>query len=126
MSKRMIALDDDQAYKQLCSTHHENTLPKVEGDDMRQWSMGLAMTCFSLMAVAGQAESENAVTSILFEEDMQNASYALRANGFVDILFGPSVPDADYARILDKLKSHPDIPGVLAGKGKSDYCPVRK
>ena len=93
---------------------------------MKQWLLGMSLACVAATTWAGQAESEDAVTSILFEEDMQNASYSLRSNGFVDILFGPSVSDGDYSRILSKLKSHPDIPGVLAGKGKSDYCPTRK
>ena len=34
---------------------------------------------------AGQAESEDAVTRILFEEDMQNVSSSFRSDGFVDI-----------------------------------------
>lgn len=93
---------------------------------MKQWLLGVSLASVAATAWAGQAESEDAITSILFDEDMQNASYSLRSNGFVDILFGPSVSDADYSRILNRLKSHPDIPGVLAGKGKSDYCPTRK
>ncbi len=92
---------------------------------MRKWVAVLSMVGFPVLSLAGQAESENAVTGILFEEDMQNVTYSLRQDGFVDILFGPSVPDSDYARILKKLKNHPDIPGVLAGKGISDYCPVK-
>lgn len=93
---------------------------------MKKLLLGVSLACVAATAWAGQAESEDAVTNILFEEDMQNASYSLRSNGYVDILFGPSVSDADYSRILNKLRSHPDIPGVLAGKGKSDYCPTRK
>ena len=93
---------------------------------MKKWLLLVSLSCVVATAWAGQAESEEAVTNILFEEDMQNASYSLRSNGYVDILFGPSVSDADYARILNKLKTHPNIPGVLAGKGKSDYCPTRR
>lgn len=92
---------------------------------MGKWVAVLSMLGFPLLSLAGQAESENAVTGILFEEDMPNGTYSLRQDGFVDILFGPSVADSDYARILKRLKEHPDIPGVLAGKGVSDYCPVK-
>lgn len=90
---------------------------------MKKLLLGVSLVCVAATAWAGQAESEDAVTNILFEEDMQNASYSLRSNGYVDILFGPSVSDADYSRILNKLKSHPDIPGVLAGKGKKRLLP---
>jgi hypothetical protein len=57
---------------------------------------------------------------------MENVSYSLRSNGFVDILFGVSVSDTDDARMLERLRSYPDIPGVLAGKGGRDYCPTTR
>ncbi len=82
----------------------------------------LALAPFSLQA--GQAEAENALTGILFDENMENISYSLRRNGFVDILFGAAVAEADYIRIVERLRGHPDIPGVLAGRGKGNYCAV--
>lgn len=78
----------------------------------------------ALPALAGQSESENALTNILFDENMENVSYALRDDGFVDILFGLAVSDKDYIRIVERLRKHPDIPGVLSGRGKGNYCPV--
>lgn len=74
--------------------------------------------------IAGPNEAENAVTSILFDEGMENASYGFRGDGFVDILFGPAVPEDQYIRIVEKIRSHPDVPGVLAGRGKSNFCSV--
>ena len=76
-------------------------------------------------AISGQAESEAALTKILWDEDMENVSYKLRSSGFIDITFGSAVSDQDYSRILNKLKTHPDIPGVLAGRGNTNYCPVK-
>lgn len=78
----------------------------------------------ALPALAGQAESENAVTNILFDENMENVSYSLRNDGFVDIVFGVAVSEKDYIRILERLRAHPDIPGVLAGRGTKNYCSV--
>jgi len=75
---------------------------------------------------AGADESGTAVARILFDADTENASYSIRRNGFVDILFGPSVSDADYIRILEQLRQHPDIPGVLPGRGSTDFCPIRR
>lgn len=90
----------------------------------------LLATVFTLILVksafAGANESETAVARILFDADMENASYSVRRDGFVDILFGPSVSDTEYAKLLDQLKNHPDIPGVLPGRGMSDYCPVKR
>jgi len=79
----------------------------------------------SLPAWAGQDESEAALAKILWDEDMENVSYKLRSNGFIDITFGTAVKDEDYSRILNKLQNHPDIPGVLAGRGSTNYCPVK-
>ena len=74
---------------------------------------------------AGQTEAEAAVSNILFDSGMENASFKVRGDGFVDILVGAAVSDADYGRLLDKLRAHPDIKGVLAGKSTSNYCPIR-
>ncbi len=92
---------------------------------MNKGIMTLLLAVLSGASLAGVTESENALTAILFDENMENVSYSLRSNGYVDILFGPSVPDDVYSRILNRLQTHPDIPGVLAGKGKGDYCPVK-
>ncbi len=76
-------------------------------------------------AMAGQVESEAALSKILWDEDMENVSYKVRSSGFIDITFGGAVSDQDYSRILNKLQTHPDIPGVLAGRGSTNYCPVK-
>jgi hypothetical protein len=87
--------------------------------------LAVVLTALSAQPViAGPNEAENAVTNILFEEGMENASYGFRGDGFVDILFGPAVPEDQYIRIVEKIRSHPDVPGVLAGRGKSNFCSV--
>ena len=58
-----------------------------------------------------------AVTNILFEYDADEfASYRIRDSGFLDITFARNTPDALYSEMLNKLKKHPDIKGVLAGR----------
>jgi hypothetical protein len=81
--------------------------------------------CLALPCWAGQTEAEIAVSNLLFDEGMENASFKVRSDGFVDILFGSAVSDADYSRLLEKLRAHPDIKGVLAGKSTRNYCPIR-
>lgn len=82
-------------------------------------------SCLISLSWAGQLEAEAAVSNLLFDEGMENASFKVRADGFVDILFGAAVSDTDYVRLLDKLRAHPDIKGVLAGKSSGNYCPIR-
>ena len=91
---------------------------------MRQLIVVFVSLLFALPAFAGQPESENAVTNILFDENMENVSYSLRGDGFVDISFGIAVPEPEYIRIVERLRKHPDIPGVLAGRGTKNYCAV--
>jgi hypothetical protein len=76
----------------------------------------------ALPVFAGQPESEDAVTNILFDENMENVSFSFRSDGFVDIWFGPAVPEKDYIRIVERMRKHPDIPGVLAGRGSKNFC----
>lgn len=74
----------------------------------------------SRLALADDALSKTnaAVTDVLFEYDADEfASYAIRNDGFLDITFARNTPDALYSEILNKLQKHPDIKGVLAGKG---------
>ena len=91
---------------------------------MRHLFAVLFSLLFALPAIAGQSESEDAMTNILFDENMENVSYSLRGDGFVDILFGIAVPEKDYIRIVERLRKHPDIPGVLAGRGSANFCKV--
>lgn len=91
---------------------------------MRRLLVPALLMLVSLAVHAGQGEAENALTAILFDENMENISYSLRRDGFVDILFGVAVPESEYIRIVERLRQHPDIPGVLAGRGKGNYCAV--
>ena len=84
----------------------------------------LAILLFALPVQAGQAEAESALTNILFDENMENFFYTLRDDGFVEILFGPAVAENDYIRIVERLRKHPAIPGVLAGRGTKNFCGI--
>lgn len=63
--------------------------------------------------------ADSAVANILFDYDgsFEFASYKVNSSGFVDITFARNMPDTLYSEILKKLQEHPDISGVLAGKG---------
>jgi SpoVK/Ycf46/Vps4 family AAA+-type ATPase len=66
-----------------------------------------------------QSKADRAVANLLFEYDgaEEFASYLIRPDGFVDITFASNMPDALYSELLAKLQKHPDINGVIAGKG---------
>ena len=90
---------------------------------MRSWRLGVVMSVglAVLAPVAGAEDAEtkasSAVANILFEYDGSDfASYAVREDGFVDILFARNTPDKLYGEMIDKLRAHPDIKGVLPGK----------
>ena len=91
---------------------------------MRQLTILLVSLFVALPAFAGLEESENALTNLLFDEKMENVSYTLRSDGFVDILFGIDVPEKEYIRIVELIRKNPNIPGVLPGRGTANFCPT--
>ena len=66
-----------------------------------------------------QSKADRAVANLLFEYDgaEEFASYLIRSDGLADISFASNMPDALYSELLAKLQKHPDINGVIAGKG---------
>ena len=85
-------------------------------------AFGLAGTG-SAHAEDALSKTSSAVANILFEYDADEfASYSIQDDGFLDITFARNTPDALYSEILNKLQKHPDIKGVLAGKG-GPSCP---
>jgi hypothetical protein len=71
-----------------------------------------------VLAEDAPSKTSAAVTNILFEYDADEfASYSIRDSGFLDITFARNTPDALYSEMLNKLQKHPDIKGVLAGRG---------
>ena len=65
------------------------------------------------------SKADAAVANILFDFDGADefATYRVNDDGFVDIVFARNMPDKVYSELLTRLQNHPDIHGVLAGKG---------
>lgn len=66
-----------------------------------------------------QSKAHRAVANLLFEYEgaEEFASYLIRPDGLADISFASNMRDALYSDLLGKLQKHPDINGVIAGKG---------
>lgn len=76
-----------------------------------------------ILAEDALSKTNSAVANILFEYDADEfASFGVRDDGFLDITFARNIPDELFSEILTKLQKHPDIKGVLAGKG-GPSCP---
>jgi len=87
--------------------------------------LGTVLAAASCISLAADPQSAEAATAdVLFNLDIENASYKVRHDGYVDISFGPRLPETDYQAAITALKAHPDIPGILAGRGSADYCPL--
>lgn len=80
--------------------------------------MMLALVATAYGADNARVKAESAVANILFDYDgaQEFASYVVRDDGFVDMTLARNIPDDLYSKLINELKSHPDIPGVLAGK----------
>jgi hypothetical protein len=79
---------------------------------------------FMSAAFADRSASEAALADVLFELDMENVSYSIRHDGFIDISFGAAVTDEEFLKTVKMLTGHPDIPGILSGRGSGNYCPI--
>lgn len=66
-----------------------------------------------------EAKASEAVANVLFDFDGSNefVSYVVDSDGFVDAVFADNTPEPLYAEVIAKLRAHPDIKGVLAGRG---------
>jgi hypothetical protein len=88
---------------------------------LTRWVLVLALMTSVAPALANDAESKasEAVANVIFDYDGSNEflSYHVREDGFVDAVFASNTPDALYTDIVEKLRSHKDIKGVLAGRG---------
>lgn len=81
--------------------------------------MVLCLALGAPLARAQEPESRatQAVVDILFDADADDfTSYRVSEHGFVDVNFASNTPDEVYSELLAKLKAHPDIKGVIAGK----------
>jgi hypothetical protein len=91
---------------------------------------GGAITLCLLSTLAGAAfgndreAAADAAADVLFDLDIENVSFKVRHDGYVDLVFGPGLPESRYRAAIRALKAHPQIPGILAGRGTSDLCPV--
>jgi len=82
----------------------------------------LTATLFSSSPVFAEEDAESmathAVTDIIFDNTAEEfISYRISSKGEVDLIFARNTPDAVYSDILNKMKKHPDIRSVIAGKG---------
>ncbi len=79
---------------------------------------GMVLAGAPARAEDAASRAGSAVADVLFRYDGDEfVSYRLRADGFAELEFARNTPDPLYRDILDALRAHPEIPGVLAGKG---------
>ena len=73
-----------------------------------------------------QNRADSVVADTLFERDMEGtASYNIRKNGRVVILFDTSVRFQQYNDLVQFLRKHPAINGVDAEQDGVQVCPIR-
>jgi hypothetical protein len=63
-----------------------------------------------------------ALESLMRDENLEIIHSEVLADGVVDILFGVTVTDFDYLRLVDKLRKHPDIKDVIARTSPRTFC----
>jgi len=89
---------------------------------MKKWLLLVLFFCFSLPSQAAQLQAAEALKNLLQDEDLEIIHSEVLADGVVDILFGVTVTDFDYVRVVDKLRKHPDIKDVIARTSPRTFC----
>lgn len=70
-----------------------------------------------------QSRVDAVVSSILFEHELdEEASYRVRRDGFLVVKFARSVPVDSYTKVVEILRSSPEINGVRAEQGGREVC----
>lgn len=73
-----------------------------------------------------QAKASEVVSDMLFDEDLSDqASYNVRKNGEVVILFAPTVTQNHYTKVVENLRAHSHITAVYAEQDGKEVCPLR-
>ncbi|RMG34411.1 MAG: hypothetical protein D6720_09350 [Gammaproteobacteria bacterium] len=69
-------------------------------------------------AMADGAAAEDAVSEILwdYEDSFEYVQYRITDSGHVDMTFASNTPEALYQEIVAKVRQHPDVDSVLAGR----------
>ena len=82
-------------------------------------TLALLIGSAPVFANESEAKASEAVANVLFDFDGSNefVSYFVRPDGFVDAVFARNTPEPLYIEVVAKLRAHPDIKGVLAGRG---------
>jgi hypothetical protein len=73
--------------------------------------------------VEKQNKASAIVSGILFEHDLDHsASYNIRKNGYVVIMFDDNVSAQQYTEVVNLLRSNADIKGVRAEQFGIEVC----
>ena len=78
-------------------------------------TLALLIGSAPVFANESEAKASEAVANVLFDFDGSNefVSYVVRPDGFVDAVFARNTPEPLYTKVVEKLRAHPDIKGVL-------------
>jgi len=76
--------------------------------------------------IATQSAADYQVANLLFDHDLSaNASYKVKKDGSVLIVFDPSVSFERYNDIVQSLRANKAISGVRAEQEGVEVCPLR-
>lgn len=65
-----------------------------------------------------------ALDAVLQQENVEVVHAQGYPDGSVEIMFGVSVDDAEHMRIVERLRSHPDIRSVEAYASPRTFCRI--
>lgn len=104
---------------------------------MKNWILA-SMIIFGLSGCATtesltpqQIKQQQAIDTIvadaLFDAGLNDkASYEVSKDGEVNILFSKDIPEKEYTKVVNQLRSDPRIPYLYAEQDGKEVCPLRQ
>jgi hypothetical protein len=73
--------------------------------------------------IENQNKASAVVSEVLFEHDLSDsASYNIRKDGYVVIIFDDNVSDKNYTEVVRLLRTNVDIKGIRAEQFGVEVC----
>lgn len=82
------------------------------------------LTLFLALPALADVKAARALQSILQQEPTHVVHAQVLPDGTVEILFGIDASEREQARLVDALRAHPDVRGVLPTTSPRTFCRI--
>lgn len=86
--------------------------------------LSLLATLFLSLPALADAKADAALRSVLRQETVDIVHAKALADGTIEIIFGIDASELEQARVVDALRAHRDVRGVVATPSPRTFCRI--